>query len=122
MQFPSGIGTVRHRYSPRESYYGALLRFRPAYTIEDVAGFADVACEGSINVALTPSRSLRQLATALTSLFKQGIGIIFIENFFATRFAHLAGPFVILITSGRENGKWKFVLFATSDKRNDYAR
>jgi hypothetical protein len=41
----------------------------------------------------------RQLATALPQKFKQGIGIIIIRIFFATCFAHLAGPIVMTITS-----------------------
>jgi hypothetical protein len=64
-----------------------------------VAGYADDHCEVKIIAAGISHSSTRHCALPLN---KQGIGIIFIERFFATCFAHRVGPFVIMITSRRE--------------------
>jgi hypothetical protein len=70
---------------------------------------------------LSAQTDLRQPVTALGAR-QQGIGIIVIENIFATRFVTHGGPFVSEYVFDRTAASGKNFRFATPVKRDDYAR
>ena len=120
--FQGRAGTIRQRLSPTAALSDALTVQRLQSTnaaCQSGRGIADDTCERKQNTF--GSTDLRQPVTAQCAR-QQGIGIIVIENIFATRFVTHGGPFATEDDFDRIVAPRKTFCFATRVKRNDYAR